>query len=182
MSMSASGKIADAIVFFGWKGIASVRQWLKPANPQSAGQGDIRVIIGGLGRAIGRLVATAPFVTKLVALGAIPSQQTHQSYLVQYIKDTYIGGAGTTMTGNYASILAELTGHTAVADFRTAANTLGIAEFDLAYASVAAFDKGLGVYLMAKAAIALGFTGSPYTKTLANWTTTQINKLVNHIS
>ena len=35
MSMSASGKIADAIVYFTWKGRNVVRQWLVPANPQS---------------------------------------------------------------------------------------------------------------------------------------------------
>lgn len=35
---SASGKIADSLVFMKWKGIATVRKYLIPANPKSAGQ------------------------------------------------------------------------------------------------------------------------------------------------
>lgn len=181
-SMTASGKIADAMVFFSWKGIATVRQWLKPANPKSEGQGDIRLIIGGLGRAIGKLVVDSDFHTKLKALEVIPSQQTKQSYLVQYIKDTFLAGKGATMTGNYASMLAELTGHTGYAAFGTGADDLLIVDFDLDYASVAPFEKGLGVYLLAKAAIGLGFTGSPYTATLSTWTGTEVDKLVAHLT
>ncbi len=35
---SASGKIADSLVFMKWKGIATVRKYLIPANPKSAAQ------------------------------------------------------------------------------------------------------------------------------------------------
>ena len=41
-SLDARGKLGSALVFIGWKGIKTVRQWLKPAKPQSAGQGDVR--------------------------------------------------------------------------------------------------------------------------------------------
>ena len=33
LSLEARGKVADAIVFFPWKGRHVVRQWLKPTNP-----------------------------------------------------------------------------------------------------------------------------------------------------
>jgi len=42
MSIDARGKLADAMVFMGWKGIKTVRQWVKPANPNTAGQQTIR--------------------------------------------------------------------------------------------------------------------------------------------
>ena len=38
MSAEARGKLADSIVFFPWKGIAAVRQWVVPANPKSSDQ------------------------------------------------------------------------------------------------------------------------------------------------
>ena len=41
-SFSASGKLADTLVFFPWKGLDCVRKWLVPANPKTAKQVTIR--------------------------------------------------------------------------------------------------------------------------------------------
>jgi len=177
-SDDARGKIADAMVFMGWKGIKTVRTWLKPTNPERSAQGNIRTVIGGLGRALAKVAKDSAFHDQLVDLDLIPDQQSKQSYLVQYIKDNFIAGKGGTMTGNYASMLAELTGHTSYTLFQDAGDTLGITDFGLAYDDIDDFDKGLGVYLLAKAAIALDFEGSPYTKTLASWTATQIDAML----
>lgn len=38
LSFSASGKIADTLVAFTWKGINVMRQYVKPANPKTADQ------------------------------------------------------------------------------------------------------------------------------------------------
>jgi len=38
MSMDARGKLANAIVFIGWRGIQDVRRWVKPANPRTDAQ------------------------------------------------------------------------------------------------------------------------------------------------
>jgi hypothetical protein len=38
MSMDARGKIGNAMVFMGWKGVKTVRMWLKPKNPQTEDQ------------------------------------------------------------------------------------------------------------------------------------------------
>jgi len=173
MSMSASGKIADAMVFASWKGVAYVRQWVIPANPQSSGQGDNRIIVGGTGRSCGKVGVGSVIATKLAALGVIPSGQSKQSYLVKYILTNYLTNATT-----YAAQLALLTGHTAYTAFGGAADTLGITEFDLTYASVAAYDKALGVFLLAKACQALNFTGEPYTTALADWTGADIDLFV----
>jgi len=37
-SFSASGKLADSLVYFGWKGLNVVRSWVKPSNPKTAAQ------------------------------------------------------------------------------------------------------------------------------------------------
>jgi len=172
-SFSASGKIANAIVFAAWKGISYVRQYVIPANPQSSGQGDQRIIVGGTGRAAGKVSVLGTINTKLTALGVVPSGQSKQSYLVKYILDHYLDSVT-----NYTAQLAALTGHTAYTAFQTGATALGITNFDLAYASAAAYDRGLGVFLLAKTTQALGFTGEPYTTALTAWTGADIDLFV----
>jgi len=161
MSIDARGKIGDAIVFSVWKGTNYVRQWLKPANPQSVAQGDQRIILGGTGRAVGKVSVLGTVNTKLEALGVMPSTQSKQSYLVKY-----------------EAQLAALTGHTAYTAFQTGATSLGITNFDLAYATTGAYDRGLGVFLLAKTCQALGFTGEPYTTALSAWTGADIDLFV----
>lgn len=172
-SMSASGKIGNAMVFFAWKGVNVVREWLKPANPKSADQGNQRIYLGGTGRAVGAIVPDKSFHAQLLALDLIPTGQTKQSFLVKYIIDHYL-----TTTTAYAAQLALLTGHTAYTSWQSAADDLSIVEFDLSYATVAPYNKALGLYLIAKAAIALGFTGAPYTDALSAWTKTDIDAMI----
>lgn len=171
-SFGASGQIAKSIVFGSWKGIAWVRRHVIPANPQSSGQGDIRVMVGGTGRSCGKVTVAGTINTKLQALdpNPVPSGQSKQSFLVKYIMDHYLTSATA-----YATQLAAVTGHTAYTTFQSAADTLGISAFSLAYASVATYDKALGLYLLAKTCQALGFTGEPYTTALSSWTATQVN-------
>ncbi len=172
-SLSASGKLANAMVYFTWKGINVVREWLIPSNPQSASQGDQRIIIGGTGRSVGEIQPSTAFAQQLIDLGLIPGGQTKQSYMVKYIVDHYLADAT-----QYAAQLALCTGHTAYTSFGSGADDLGIVEFDLTYATIAAYDKALGLYLIAKSAIALGFTGAPYTTALSSWTKTQVDAFV----
>jgi len=173
-SLDARGKLGSALVFIGWKGIKTVRQWLKPANPQSAAQGDVRLVLGGLGRGVGKVGVDSAIHAQLKTLELIPDQQSKQSYLVQYIRDNYLAGTGATFTAAYVAMLAELTGHTRYSVFLSAADDLVVTAFDLTYASIAEFNKALGIYLLAKANIAMGFTGSPYSIALASWTTANI--------
>jgi len=169
-SISASGKMADAMVFFSWKGINSVRQWVVPSNPKSTDQGDVRLVLGGVGRACSAVKKDSDYSDQLVALDIIPANQTRQSYLVKKIIDSYMSNAT-----NFENLVTEFSGHTASADFTSAAGSLALADFNVEYKGTAsAFSKGLMVYVLAKLAIALGFTGVPYTTALASWTSTEI--------
>lgn len=172
-SMGASGKIADAMVFFPWKGVNAVRQWLKPVNKMSVKQGFVRLVLGGTGRATAEIKPTKKFAQQLIDLKLIPGGQTKQSFLVQYIRAHYITDATA-----FASALAEVTAHTAYAAFGAAATALGIVDFSLTYDNVATYDKALGVYLIAKSALALAFTGTPYTVPLTSWVTAQVNAMI----
>lgn len=178
-SLSASGTIAKAMVYFTWKGVNVVREWLKPANPQSATQGDQRIMLGGTGRVVGEILprpgfpTVSAFAQQLIDLMLIPGGQTKQSFLVKYILDHYLLG-----TTTYAAELAALTGHAEYDVWGTSADSLGLVEFDLAYAAIAPYNKALGLYLIAKSAIALGFVGTPYTTALASWVTADIEGMV----
>ncbi len=161
-SLSASGKLANAMVYFTWKGIGVCREWLKPANPQTAAQGNRRTMLGGTGRGVGEIVVSSAFHQQLIDLALIPGGQTKQSFMVRYIMDHFL------MTPSaFVTELAACTGHTYYAVFGTSATALGLVNFELAYDTIAAYDKALGLYEIAKTAIALAFVGTPYTTALA---------------
>jgi len=174
MFMSASGKIADALVFAAWKGVSYVRQFVIPTNPQSEGQGDQRIIMGGTGKACGKVAVTSPFNTKLSALGVVPAGQSKQSYLVKYILDHYLD----TIT-KYTAELAAVTAYSGITSWKAGAVTLGITDFDLSYAAVGAYAKAVGLTLLYKTQQALGFTGSAFTPTLATMTNTKVHAFIS---
>jgi len=174
MSLDARGKLANALVFIGWKGIKTVRQWVKPANPQSINQGNVRLVLGGTGRAMGKVGVDSGIHTQLKDLDLIPDQQSKQSYLVQYIREQYLAGTGATFTAAYVAQLALCTGHTKYTTFQNAADDLDITEYDLTYAGISPYDKAFGIFLLAKACIALSFTGTPYTLAIDEWTEIQV--------
>jgi hypothetical protein len=179
-SMGASGKLGNALVFFPWKGLNVVREWLVPTNKESSGQGNVRIRFGGTGRAVGEVKpttvagATTKFAQQLITLGLIPGGQTKQSFLVKYIIDHYISTVAL-----YTAELAAVVAHTRYSAFQSAADVLGIVAFDLGYASTDAYNKALGLYLLAKTAIALSFTGTPYTLALASWVTASVDAMIN---
>lgn len=173
-SMGASGKIANAMVFFPWKGVNVVRQWLKPSNPKTASQGDARMILGGAGRAAALADKNNDYVGQLNTLGLVPGGQTKQSYIVKKIVDLF-GTDIATFESNYDAY----DGHSNQAVFDSAASTLSLNTVDVSYKTGSkAFTGGLMLYLLAKLGITLGFSGAPYATALASWDTTQVNALV----
>jgi hypothetical protein len=76
MSFSASGKLADSMVFFPWKGINVVRQYVIPANPKAAGQvtqrGYLTAVVSAIHAA--QVLAAHPLdATDIAALAALAS-------------------------------------------------------------------------------------------------------------
>lgn len=173
-SMTASGKIADAMVFFSWKGRSVVRQWLIPKNAQTVDQGDQRQILGGVGRACGAVKPTSGYETKLNAAVNIPNDQTRQSYLVKRIIEAYLSTA--------VAFEAQMTlyeAHIAKADFDSSALSIGLITFDVPYKGTPnSFAYGLMLYLLAKNGCDQGLAGAPYTVAIASWAAAQIDLLV----
>ncbi|MFZ2153989.1 MAG: hypothetical protein WAV16_02045 [Candidatus Moraniibacteriota bacterium] len=172
-SDGASGQFAKSMVFGNWKGVNVVRKYVIPANPMSSGQGDQRIIMGGTGRVAGKVTVAGDVNGQFATLGVVPAGQSKQSYLVKYILDHILVDASA-----LAAIQSEFAGHTADTDFTAEALALGLADFDLSYATAAPFTKGEQLYVLAKALIAIGLTGSPYTTALASWTLSEIQAMV----
>lgn len=181
MSIDARGKIADALVFIGWKGIKDVRMWLKPAQPKTTLQGVVRTILGGLGRSAKPVEKGSNFHKDAVALA--PAQQSWISRYVQYIRKTYMADAGA-----YEDLVTEYSGHSAKSSFDSAAASLGLSDFGVPYkGELSTFTAGLMLYCLAKygcdnvdAATGI-FNRSPYTKALAQWTASDVSALVADI-
>jgi len=177
-SVSATGKIADAIVFFPWKGRHVVRQWLKPANPKSAAQGDQRLICGALGRAVSPIHSTSAVATDVrlyMATGA-----TWVSEIIKYMIDNVVND-GTA----WDALVTEYEAHTATAAFDTEAADLNLHELDIPYKGAADLAApGAILYLMAKCFSnwyllgSKGFIRTPYDTALADWVEADIQEMV----
>jgi hypothetical protein len=181
-SMDARNKLGDALVFIGWKGIKDVRMWLKPTQPRTGKQGDVRLILGGLGRACKPADTTKYYVSE--AKKVAPAQQSWISRFVQYIRTTYMATAE-----DFEAEYDEYNGHTAKAAFDNAAAALGLTDFDIPYKSTTSvFSAGLQLYELAKYAIDVHkanpdvFNKTPYTKALSQWTADDVTTLKNDLT
>ena len=176
-SLGARGKLGQAIVFSAWKGINVVREYLIPANPKSADQGDRRTILGGMGRSPKYIQAEKVYYN--FAKAVTPSGQSWISQYVKYIIDKYMK----TVT-LYEVETAELAAHTASADFYSEALALGLTDFAVPYANLSGFGHGLMLYELAKYGCDqylldnTKFNAAPYNKALADWLLADIQLMV----
>lgn len=170
-AVNAFGKV---MVFFKIKGQNIVRKYVIPTNKMSDTQGDQRVMLGGSGKAVGKIQAGFAFAQQLIDLGLVTGVDSKQSYLVSYILNNYLTDATA-----FATQLGLFTAHTASLAFGTMATALNIVDFQLPYGTIATYDKGLGLYLIAKSSIALNFSGAPYTENITTWTAGDVNAMVN---
>lgn len=89
MSMDASGKFADALVFSKWKGRPTVRQLVTPSNPMSADQVAARNMVACMGAAQHFFNATSLIrsgeteTDKAELIAAAPAGQAWNGFLVK---------------------------------------------------------------------------------------------------
>jgi len=180
-SIEARGKIADAMVHFPWKGINVVRGWVKPSNPKSDVQGDTRLKLGGLGRAMSVVDKLSLYHDDLLALAT-----GFQTWVSEYIHFTisHILMDTAALETEYTAY----TGHAHKSAFDTAAGTLGLVDFTIPYKGTSAdMPGGFMVYLLARSAIeshaldSARFNRAPYTTALASWNTTECSALVTDL-
>lgn len=143
-SFEASGKIADSMVFFTWKGRNVVRKWTIPTNPMSSDQGDIRLKLLACAKGLKPAVLTANFVTGTKDL--TPAGQIWNAFLIKTIMDQYIKG-----TTAYAALQSAYTRSTCVSQWDDCATELGMINEWITYAAIATIAHGQQLFQMAKA-------------------------------
>jgi hypothetical protein len=187
MSGTASGKFAKALVFFGWKGTAVVRQLVTPSNPQTGGQGDMRLALGAAGKACKVIAEGSDFIG--FARAVTPGGQTWISNLVNYIVKTFLTVGGHPAPATFDSVHDAYAAHTAKAEFDTKGALLGLVEYDVSYKTGdESAEPGFMLYLLAKAACAIQdadntkFNAVPYTIALGDWTSGNVDTFVLDLS
>lgn len=177
-SISASGKIADAMVHFPWKGLNVVRGWVKPANKKTPDQGDIRQMLGGIGAA--SHVAQIGSACQVDLIDLAEGVETWVSALVKYVILNIFTDAAA-----YEAEHALYAAHTLKSEFDATAAGLGMKDVDIVYrGTTSAFEAGFQLYMLARACIAIHatyptlFNRVPYLTALASWTLTQSGEFV----
>jgi hypothetical protein len=178
-SFSASGKIGKSLVFFSHLGRNVVRGLVTPANPKSEGQGDSRLLLGALGRAVRGVVKPSDYYND--AIQAVPSGQTWVSYFIRNIIATY--GTGTT---GVAALNSAFDGHSAT-NWEAQAALRGLTSLTIPYAKSTENEitAGAQLYALAVHAFALKasnpslFTATVFNTALASWDSADVVSFVD---
>jgi hypothetical protein len=164
-SFEASGKIANSMVFFTWKGRNVVRKWTIPTNPMTDHQGSIRLKLLSCAKGLKAALLTAGFVTGVKDL--TPAGQIWNAYLIKIIMDQFLKG-----DTSYTSLQSAYTHATAVGQWVASATGLDMIDEWLTYAPIATIASGQQLFQQAKAAAYIEHpnipVGSPDTWLTAN--------------
>jgi len=144
-SFEASGKIADSMVFFTWKGRNVVRKWTIPTNPMSEDQGAIRLKLLSSAKGLKPALLTAGFVTG--TKDKTPAGMIWNAQLIKVIMDQFLKG-----DTSYTSLQSAYTNATAVAQWVASATGLDMIDEWLTYAPIATIASGQQLFQQAKAA------------------------------
>ncbi len=171
-SVEARGKLADAVVYFPWKGRHIVRQWLKPTQPRSIKQGFVRVALYTIGKAISKILATAKgsaVDSELYkeATSSVPSGLNWNAWLCGGFVDR-MGSAGSLVTGSFESVVDEYSslGTDELSSWAIEGSALGLSDFAFSYGYTANIPAGLQLYAGAIAA---------YERSLGSFTTEPVS-------
>ena len=182
LSIEARGKIADALVYFPWKGRHVVRQWLKPTNPQSTLQGYLRAAMKAVGKAIKQIVSKSQggaLDSKVytLATSSVPAGLNWNAWLGQ----GYLDGLQSAGTFKTASFTADIVAYsslntTDLAAWASNATTLGMADFAFEYGYTTNIPCGCQLYFLAIGCYKNSlYATAPYNTAPASWVVSDID-------
>jgi hypothetical protein len=182
MSIEARGKIADAIVFFPWKGRHVVRQWLKPTNKKSTLQGYVRSALKAIGKFMTQIVSVSnggAVDSKVYGLATskAPAGMNWNAFLGQAFLDLLQTG-GTFKTASMTALIAAYSalGTAVLTAFQTNATALGIADFTFEYGYTTNIEAGCILYFGALAAYNASLQASaPYNTVPDSWAASDVD-------
>jgi len=150
MSYEARGKIADMVVYFPWKGINVVRQWLKPTNPSDPDQMRVRAQLRAIGKAIKFCMTKTDVANGSVvyqrALALAPSGQIWNAWLAKNVLSVV------NTLALWTAFTAKWSTATAYANFNAAATALGLVNFAFTTGYTETIAAGLQLFMAAEAA------------------------------
>lgn len=182
LSIEARGKIADAIVYFPWKGRHVVRQWLKPTNPQSTLQGYLRAAMKAVGKAIKQIVSKSQggaLDSKVytLATSSVPAGLNWNAWLGQ----GYLDGLQSAGTFKTASFTADIVAYsslntTDLAAWASNATALGMEDFAFNYGYTTNLAAGCQLYFLAIGCYKNSlYATAPYNTAPASWVVSDID-------
>jgi len=181
MSLEARGKIADAIVFFPWKGRHAVRQWLKPTNKKSTLQGYLRAALKAIGKEIAQIWCLANDDSADAALYSLNTAKVEagmnwNAFHGRGFLDLLVA-AGTLVTASFTALIVEYSSLVAsrLASFAAEATSLGMSDFAFPYGYTTNIEAGCQLYFGALAAYHNSLLASaPYNTNPNAWDTPDI--------
>jgi len=188
-SLEARGKIADAMVFFPWKGRHVVRQWLKPTNPKSTKQGYLRAAL----KAIGKFMSIVGNVSDGDALDSVVYQAATSKADAGMNWNAWLGGgfldalqsANELQTGLLTDLVAVYSSlnTTDLAAYETEATALGLVDFAFGYGYTTNIPAGLQLFFGAHACYSKSILGTaPYNTDPDNWVLADITNFAEELT
>ena len=181
-SFSASGQVGGSLVFFSHLGRNVVRALVTPRNARSETQGDVRLLLGAIGRACSAVVRPASYYNDLI--NVVPAGQTWVSYM-QTLVQNHFG------TGNIgvAALKAAESGSTPT-NWDSLAAGLGLSALTIPYANSTdqTLSAGTQLYALAQAAFNIRavnptlFNRAPYTTAFASWDDAEVTSFVTDLT
>lgn len=155
MGVEATGALGKAIVYMpiphATDGLTSVRRWLKPKQPNSWAQGDVRLYVKAVGHGMNFISTGGELQDELY--NATPAPQIWNAYFLK----TCFGAA-------FAAIKSSLTAWATPAltsVWTSVAASIGILDKDIGYASIEPITAGEIMFVHARAAYDLSLSIAP---------------------
>lgn len=186
MSLEARGKIADAIVFFPWKGRHVVRQWLKPANPTTTTQGYVRAALKAISKWVKKILSISggdalDSIIYAAFTDTAPAGLNWNAFAGQGFLDQLQDG-GVFKTTDFLALVANYSTDLdtdALAAFEAAATGLGMEDFAFGYGYTVNIPAGLQMYFGALACYHDGIIGSaPYDTDPVSWADSDVTNFL----
>jgi len=169
MSLEARGKIADAVVFFPWKGRHAVRQWLKPTNPEKTLQGYVRAALRAIGKEIKKIQCKSggdavDSKLYLANVAKAPAGLNWNAFHAQGILAAF-NVAGAFATTAFEAMIGKYSTHSQKSDWDSLGTALGLEDYAFPYGYTTPIAAGCQLFFGAVAAYLNGASwGAAYTE------------------
>lgn len=188
-SLEARGKIADAVVYFPWKGRHVVRQWLKPTNKMSTLQGYLRAALKAIGKWVKEIHSSGQgdaldSIVYQAATSSADAGLNWNAWIGQGFLD-YLQAAGTFVTGSLTDLVVDYSSlnTTDLAAWASNATEQGMVDFAFAYGYTTNIPAGLQLYFGAQACYRQSIIGTaPYNTDPVSWVVSDVDDFAEEMT